>query len=167
MRYAINLDIHRLKSSSVRRAIPADAGAILDLESNFPDADRISPRSLRRMLKSASADCLVVDQDGVIGASVLLYRKGLTLARLYSISVAPEAKGRGLGKALLTASEAAATARGCDRLRLEVRRSNLGAISLYERAGFCVIGEKPSYYDDGEAALIMQLTLPSGDPFTS
>ena len=40
---------------------------------------------------------------------------------------------------------------------LEVRKSNIKAISLYERVGFSFVGTRPKYYMDGEDALIYWL----------
>lgn len=40
-------------------------------------------------------------------------------------------------------------------LTLEVRKSNLSAISLYHKVGFKEITIKPSYYEDGEDAIYM------------
>ena len=44
--------------------------------------------------------------------------------------------GPGVGRALLTAAESIAGARGCCRLTLEVQDDNLPARTLYERFGF-------------------------------
>ena len=42
---------------------------------------------------------------------------------------------------------------------LEVRVSNKKAQALYSTLGFQMIGIVPSYYSDGEAAIIMRLRL--------
>lgn len=47
------------------------------------------------------------------------------------------------------------TCGGWDQVVLEVRKSNIPAIKLYEGMGFKVAGERPKYYKDGETALIM------------
>jgi ribosomal-protein-alanine N-acetyltransferase len=45
------------------------------------------------------------------------------------------------------------------QLTLEVRRSNAGAIALYERLGFRAAGVRRRYYqDNGEDALVMWRT---------
>ena len=145
--------ITRLNQPDIRRATSEDVAQILALESNFEENDRLSRDSL------PSADCLVADSGRVTGAAILLYRKGVQTARLYSISVSVDAGGQGIGRALIAAAKQVACDRDCLRLRLEVRKSNARAISLYERTGFKVIGRKDHYYDDGEDALIMQLDL--------
>ena len=39
---------------------------------------------------------------------------------------------------------------------LEVRHSNLSAISLYRQLGFIETGRRKSYYENGEDALLME-----------
>ena len=47
------------------------------------------------------------------------------------------------------------------QVTLEVRRSNAGALILYERFGFRSAGVRPRYYaDNGEDAVIMWRTAP-------
>ena len=85
-----------------------------------------------------------------------LYREGTRVARLYSLIVSPEHRGQGIATALLNAGERDAVARDRDRVRLEVRVSNVPAIRLYERHGFRVMAKLPSYYPDGESAARME-----------
>ncbi len=73
-----------------------------------------------------------------------------------NLAVRHDARGRGLGTALLSDLVVAARERGVRRLTLEVRPSNERAIRLYEAAGFAGVGHRPGYYvDSGEDALIM------------
>lgn len=58
------------------------------------------------------------------------------LAFLWDIRVAPELRGHGVGRALLTAVEAWARARGCQRLGVETQNVNVPACRFYARAGF-------------------------------
>ena len=151
-------------ANHIRPARPDDLDAIEALEASFPEDDRVSRANLRRQLASPSVTCLVSEGQSIEGAAVLLFRRGAETARLYSISVSPNAFGKGIGRALIDACKRIARERGCQRMRLEVRASNQRAISLYERSGFCVIGKKPAYYDDGEDALQMEHSLCHGSP---
>lgn len=48
----------------------------------------------------------------------------------------------------------------CAYMTLEVRRSNVAALGLYDRFGFKQVGVRPRYYvEDGEDALVMVLPL--------
>jgi ribosomal-protein-alanine N-acetyltransferase len=79
---------------------------------------------------------------------------------LENIAVLPEFRRRGLGRELLTALLARARLQGAQRILLEVRESNRGAIHLYEATGFQQLGRRRAYYvNPAEDALIMVHTL--------
>ncbi|WOI52392.1 GNAT family N-acetyltransferase [Parvularcula sp. LCG005] len=144
---------------TIRPAHAGDIDSLLDLELVFPEGDRATRRNWRDLLSGHSA-VLIADQgESLGGAAVLLFRKGTTVGRLYSLAVAPAARGRGVARALLAASDEACQVRQCDRLRLEVRTSNEEALRLYRNNGYVVIGHKSSYYPDGEDAVHMEKRL--------
>jgi ribosomal protein S18 acetylase RimI-like enzyme len=58
------------------------------------------------------------------------------LLNVHDLAVLPAHRGRGVGRALLTAVEARAIARGCCKLTLEVREDNHRARALYHARGF-------------------------------
>ncbi|MEM7578952.1 MAG: ribosomal protein S18-alanine N-acetyltransferase [Cyanobacteria bacterium P01_A01_bin.80] len=65
---------------------------------------------------------------------------------------------QGMGTALLYSLIKTARENNLERATLEVRASNLGAISLYEKFGFKTAGRRRRYYkDNGEDALILWL----------
>ena len=145
-----------MTAARIRPATETDIPALVALEQNFPPEDRFSVRTWRRLLRGQSLAYVAVSDDEICGAAVYLYRTGTKVARLYSLTVAPSHRGQGIASALLAAGEADAWARGCDRVRLEVRQSNATAIRLYERHEFRVMAQIPSYYPDGETAARME-----------
>ena len=79
-------------------------------------------------------------------------------AHITILAVNPQYQRQGLGQALLYSLLKAANDLGLERATLEVRISNLGAISLYQKFGFKTAGRRPKYYqDNGEDALILWL----------
>ena len=60
---------------------------------------------------------------------------------LFQMWVAPESRGRGVARALLDAAVDWARARGARTVGLGVNCANQAAVSLYQRAGFRVLGE--------------------------
>ena len=143
----------------IRAATRADLAALVAMEGAFPEADRFDARTWRRLLAGHSVT-LVNETDGLANANaILLFRNGSSIARLYSVSVAPAARGKGLGAALLCAAEHCAREQGAKRMRLEVRVTNKSAHRLYEAAGYRVIARLESYYPDGEAAHRMEKVL--------
>jgi ribosomal protein S18 acetylase RimI-like enzyme len=62
--------------------------------------------------------------------------RAMPLLNIHDIAVLPEARGRGVGTALISAITTLAGHLGCCRLTLEVRTDNPVALRLYERGGF-------------------------------
>ncbi|MDE2309185.1 MAG: GNAT family N-acetyltransferase [Xanthomonadaceae bacterium] len=135
----------------VRRAEASDLDDLVSLEQRTFDSDRLSRAQYRRHLDSDSARVLVASADHrhFLGSAVLFFRKGSAVARLYSLATQPDARGKGIGTALVEAVEAAAHRRRCRMLRLEVRADNTAAIALYERQGYRRTGFLEGYYEDG------------------
>lgn len=65
---------------------------------------------------------------------------------LYTIAVATDKKGRGYGQVLLAHLINIAKANSAYFIGLEVRVSNVVAISLYEKNGFIRSGKRPDFY---------------------
>lgn len=76
-----------------------------------------------------------------------------------TVAVRRDRQGTGLGALLLNSLLTEAQNRGCAEVILEVRADNTPAIALYERRGFVRIAERPRYYQDGVAALIMRKSV--------
>ncbi|WGV28679.1 ribosomal protein S18-alanine N-acetyltransferase [Halotia branconii] len=77
-------------------------------------------------------------------------------AHITILAVHPQYHRQGLGQALLYSLLQTASDRGLERATLEVRTSNLAAISLYQKFGFKTAGRRRRYYqDNGEDALIL------------
>jgi ribosomal-protein-alanine acetyltransferase len=149
---------------TVTAAAISDLDAIDAIERASFDGDRFSRRNLRRLLASKSIGAYVAKREGrALGYLLLLYRKGAKAARLYSVATHPDARGEGVAAALIDVAARDAMRRGCDRLRLEVRPSNVAARRVYERFGFAEAGERPAYYSDGATALLMDMRLSPGE----
>jgi len=138
----------------VRRAELSDLDDLVALEEQSFAGDRLSRAQYRRHLDSESAQVLVASANHrrFLGTAVVFFRKGSKVARLYSIATRAEARGKGVGSALIEAAELAARRKRRHALRLEVRTDNHAAIRLYERLGYTRIGHYASYYEDGADA---------------
>ena len=78
-------------------------------------------------------------------------------AHIVSFGVAPEWRGKGGGKLLLSDLLRTSPLQGILTVTLDVRASNLRARKLYEECGFSVVGLRRNYYsDNGEDALTMR-----------
>jgi ribosomal protein S18 acetylase RimI-like enzyme len=145
---------------AIRAARVEDLDLLLALETRCFEHDRLSRRSFRHFLTSDTAICLVAERAGeLLGYALVLFHGRTALARLYSMAVAPEHQGLGLGHALLAAAEAAALNGGAAVMRLEVHPHNAAAIALYRGAGYVEFGVYRGFYEDDSDALRMQHVL--------
>lgn len=147
-----------------RPAGRADVPRLATLEKACFDYDALSQRNFTWMLTRGHAHLVVADHAGeLLGYALVLYKRGTSLARLYSIAVHPAEQGKGIARALMNAVEQEAIARDCVYLRLEVRTDNRAAIALYERLGYHRFGLKHDYYEDHADALCMEKRLAHGE----
>ncbi len=138
-----------MNSIRIRQATAADADQIIAMESLFP-SDRLSARSVRGLLKSASAKIWVADASAqIVGNLVLLLRARSRVARIYSLVVAPAARGQRIAERLIAAAESCAQDQGRIRMTLEVRCDASSARKLYARLGYRESRRLPNFYDDG------------------
>ena len=76
-------------------------------------------------------------------------------ATIAQIAIKKQYRGQHLSHLLMTEMIDDCFAKKVAHITLEVRTSNLKAISLYEKYGFKKIVIKPHYYENGEDALYM------------
>lgn len=75
-----------------------------------------------------------------------LGRVVLDEAELLTLAVSPTAQGQGIGRSCLEQFEAEAANLGAKHLHLEVAKTNVPALALYERAGWLTAGRRKAYY---------------------
>ncbi len=140
----------------IRRLTYADLPQVIAIERRaFP-----TPWSLAMFvleLSKAGGVCLAATRHGELVGYLVCSRYD-TVWHVMNVSVEPRQRRMGVATALLL--ELLEQIDGPDaRLTLEVRRSNMPAIALYERFGFRSAGVRRRYYqDNGEDALIMWRT---------
>ena len=81
-------------------------------------------------------------------------------AHIGTIAVHPDYRGKGLGFRFLSETMESAKKEGVIKAFLEVRKSNIAAIAIYEHLAFVVDGVRKGYYrDNQEDALLMSCDL--------
>lgn len=101
---------------------------------------------------------LVLARDDGAPVGFALARAVAGEAELLLLAVRDIVQRRGTGARLLQRFEADAQARGAVRLHLEVRDGN-HALSLYERAGYALVGRRRNYYSGHGGTAYDALTL--------
>lgn len=145
------------ESLHIRVALSSDVDALFLLEQQAFSGDRLSKRRFRHWVKAENAVLLVIEQQQqLLGYTLVLLHRGTRLARLYSIAVSAQARGKGAGRKLLEEAERVVADMGWLFMRLEVAKENHTAITLYKSMGYSVFGEYSDYYEDHQDALRMQ-----------
>jgi ribosomal-protein-alanine N-acetyltransferase len=118
-----------------------------------------SREGFERALTNPGTIAYAATIDGtVVGYAIVLSVEDE--AEILKLAVLPEMRGRGIAQVLNARCMAELRDLGCKQLYLEVRRSNVAAISLYKRFGFKEVGVRKSYYTSPvEDAILMRREL--------
>lgn len=100
----------------------------------------------------------VAELDGIIAGYVCLMSL-FEEAQILNIAVAPEHRGMGVARMLMDYAVSVAQEKDAELLALEVRASNIAAITLYERCGFVRTGLRHKYYEGRDDAVLMEKRL--------
>lgn len=95
--------------------------------------------------------------DKIVGYVLVLIKR--REAKLYSLGVDTEFRGKGISAKLLATALEKVAALGFQKMVLEVRSDNEKALTLYETFGFQTLKSETHFYRDGCDAYIMSLDL--------
>ena len=136
----------------IRRAVEADVNAMVAIErASFSDPWTAS--AIASTLRYDHMRVLVAEERGELGGDGAGRPLGYVVAmvagqeaEIADLAVSPDARRRGIGRALIDRLLADLEAEGVESVFLEVRESNRGARALYESRAFRGIGRRRGYY---------------------
>lgn len=144
-----------MKTIAIRRMRSADLRRIMEIELETFTMPW-SEATFRGLLRRTDSDLFVIEVRGLI-AGYAVFWAVTDQGELGNVAVAPEFRGRGLGRKLVEAVIERAGDRGVREVFLEVRRSNVCAQNLYSTFGFFEVGKRKNYYlEPVEDALVMK-----------
>lgn len=113
-----------------------------------------SETALREELDNEKNLFLVAEEQGktlgYVGCQTVLDEGYIT-----NVAVAPDARRRGVARALLQELAEHAEARGLSFVTLEVRQSNAAAIALYAGQGYERVGVRKGFYSDPQEDAVL------------
>ena len=124
-------------------------------------SDGVSENSLRSFVCSESNHYLaaIADDGTMLGYGG--FSVAADEAEIITVAVSPDARRKGIGRALTGRMLEDARKLGASAIFLEVRASNTAARSLYTHLGFEEIGVRRGYYrDPREDAVLMKRDYP-------
>ena len=143
----------------IRGGSPGDARLVSELsERVFSEyTPGAGLRTLRMAQRSGARTLVAVVAGRPVGFAIVVVSS--TGAHLDAIAVSEQARGRGVGRALLAGAEELAQSVGAPSLGLVTADSNLAALDLFLRAGYTLGARYPRYYERGQNAVHMSKRL--------
>ncbi len=134
----------------IRLAIKNDLPGLVALENICFKEETFHKKQLRYLLLKARSHVLVTSTDNIImGSIIVLLRRNIGNARIYSLNVHPEYRRKGIASMLMDSSEKLLREKGFRNITLEVGVDNKPAQSLYYSKGFVMDKILKGYYKDG------------------
>lgn len=142
----------------IRRMTLEDIPAVVEIEKacfSLPWSEKSFEDSLSR----EDTVFLVCLEDECVTGYMGLYLS-FDEASVTNVAVSPEFRKKGYGEALVTAAKDSAKEAGAESIFLEVRQSNVPALSLYKKLGFEELGIRKKFYEHPvEDAIIMKVGI--------
>jgi ribosomal protein S18 acetylase RimI-like enzyme len=145
----------------IRLALPGDAVTIAHMSRDFIECGlgwRWRGERVRHAIADANTNVAVsLDEGRVAGFGIMEY--GERHAHLALLAVAPPYRRLGLGRGLVAWLQDSACAAGLERVCLEARADNPGALAFYRRLGFEPTQRMINYYGRDTDALRLEKQL--------
>lgn len=121
-----------------------------------------SVESFRSLLTQPGTLAVIARDQDPLGCGV--FRVAADEVEILTLAVLPDARRRGVARAIVQLAFSAAHQRGAVRCFLEVADDNQAAIELYLSLGFAPCGRRAGYYDRGaervDAVLYERMIVP-------
>ena len=136
--------------------------ALYEIEKQSFSEEAFSKQQIAYLLTDYNAISLVALMDGelsgfIIGRIDLM--RNHPVGHIMTIDVVPVHRRKGIGQKLMLEIEALFKQKGVRECRLEVRESNLTAISLYEKLGYKKISKLENYYGESHGLYLKKILL--------
>lgn len=133
---------------------PGDAAPAADIDRRASASPWSADQFQQELSRPHSRGWALADGADLLGYAFLW--RVADEGQIANLAVAEAHRRRGHGARLLDRLIDVARAVGAARVTLEVREGNSAARALYEKHGFRVTHRRPAFYENREAALLME-----------
>lgn len=138
----------------IRRATKKDLPVLFELEKVCFKEETFPERQIKYLILKARSLALVASVKGkIVGSVIILLRKHISNARIYSLNVHTSYRRMGIGRLLMEHVERSLIKKGYKNFTLETGINNKAAQALYISRGFSADRRLWNYYKNGEDAL--------------
>jgi len=147
----------------IRAFRATDASAIAEILRDSAEAAQWPPESYAKLAESPGG-LVLVSEAGAQPVGFLAARQAADEAEILNIAVQRDFRRKGVASALLLAALNEFRSSAIARVFLELRESNLPAVTLYNRHGFAPSGRRKAYYHHPTEDAVCMLRKLSGSP---
>lgn len=147
----------------IRRAREEDYPAFAAIEAEHPGYPAWGEKGFRGEESNRNSVTLAAELEGRVAGFINFWILRPQV-QLNTLAVGREWLRRGVASALLGKLLEYAAKNACREIDLEVNEHNAPAISLYGAEGFSVVGKRPKFYNNADAALLMRKELAAKEP---
>ncbi len=146
----------------IRRAKKEDYAAFAAIETAHPGYPAWGQNGFEAEEKNRHSVTLAAEEGGAVAGFINFWILRPQV-QLNTLAVGKDFLRRGTASALIGKMLEYAAKNLCREIDLEVNENNAGAIALYRRRGFEVVGKRPKFYNNTDAALLMRRVMPVED----
>jgi len=137
-----------MSGETLRRFREEDVDAVMEIEREAFPKGRYPKDLILEYARNYPEGFIVLKVESTLAAYMIYDRGG----HVFSMAVKPSFRKMGLGRKMF----AHARKHAGERLWLEVRSRNTGAIRFYEKMGMRIRGKVPSYYGTDDALVMVE-----------
>lgn len=146
----------------IRRARPSDYAAFAAIEEQHPGYPAWGERGFAAEEGNRNSVTLAAEDEGRVAGFINFWILRPQV-QLNTLAVDKNYLRRGAASALLGKLLEYAAKNACREVDLEVNERNAAAIALYLARGFELVGKRPKFYNNTDAALLLRKALPVKD----
>jgi len=146
----------------IRRAKKEDYPVFAAIEAEHPGYPAWGEKGFEAEERNPHSVTLAAEMDGQTAGFINFWILRPQV-QLNTLAVGRGSLRRGAASALLGKLFEYAAKSACREIDLEVNEKNAPAIALYRARGFEVVGKRPKFYNNTDAALLLRKALPPKD----
>ena len=145
---------------SLRPATSDDMQSIIQIEQKVHVSSWTESQFQSELAKPYSNFLVLTDDETDTSiAGYIIFWMMYDECQILNLAVDLAYRGLGLAKMMMRKAMVLAIKKGIRKMTLEVRKSNLAAIQLYQELHFAIIHVRKNFYSNGEDAYSMMLSL--------
>ncbi len=133
---------------------------LCEIENQCFEQEAFTKQQLAYLLTDYNTIGLAARVNGEIAGFAIArvdIRRNELFGHIVTVDVAPAYRRKGIAEKLLREVESALRVRGVKECLLEVRESNVAALSLYQKLGYEKVGKLEKYYGNAHALYLKKI----------